>query len=75
MTSREERARALAEVRHSTALEGGEASGEARELQERWVAGEFDAAELVRRTAALHGVDQDEPGRASLIGAPRVLPK
>jgi hypothetical protein len=55
----EQRARALANVRHSTALEGRESSAEARTLQDRWVAGEFDADELLRRTAALYDVDVD----------------
>ena len=46
----------VAQVRHSTEMEGGRSGPEARELQERYMAGEFDAAELRRRTRELHGL-------------------
>lgn len=59
-STREERAAAVAEARHSTEMEGGRSGPAARELQDRYVNGEFDVDELGRRTRVLYGL---EPGR------------
>ncbi|HEY3561804.1 MAG TPA: hypothetical protein VGL05_30270 [Kribbella sp.] len=53
---RDERAAAVASVRHSTELEGGRSTDAARALQDQWVKGDIDLDELGRRTRALHGL-------------------
>jgi uncharacterized membrane protein len=56
----EERGRREADalrIRHSTEMEGGRTSEAARAIQDMYVRGEIDEAELMRRTVALDGVD------------------
>ena len=48
------RRRLVAQVRHSTQLEGGRSGEQARTLQDAYVRGEFGASDLVARTRQLH---------------------
>ncbi|GAA2842539.1 antitoxin VbhA family protein [Kribbella solani] len=75
--TREERATAVASVRHSTELEGGRSTDAARALQDQWIDGRIDVDELGRRTRALHelptgktaGDDADERVVEELVQA------
>ncbi|MHA7304229.1 antitoxin VbhA family protein [Arthrobacter sp. TMN-49] len=49
-----ERQSALADIRHSTEMEGGRSSDQARALQGRWARGEIDADEMVELTKEIH---------------------
>ncbi|MFB6726756.1 antitoxin VbhA family protein [Kribbella sp. NPDC056345] len=60
-STREERAASIAEVRHSTALEGRRSTDAARALQDRYIDGEFGVDELVRRGQRLYGLPP-QPG-------------
>jgi uncharacterized membrane protein len=51
-----ERQKVLADVRHSSEMEGGRSSEAARELQERWARGKITADELVTLTKDLHRI-------------------
>lgn len=51
-----ERQKVLAGVRHSSEMEGGRSSEDARKLQERWARGEITANELVKQTKELHRI-------------------
>ena len=56
----EERARRAADalrIWHSTEMEGGRTSEAARAIQDLYVRGKIDEAELMRRTVALDGTD------------------
>jgi uncharacterized membrane protein len=48
-----ERQKVLADVRHSSEVEGGRSSEAARDLQESWARGEITVKELVEQTKAL----------------------
>ncbi|PPK91897.1 hypothetical protein CLV92_12016 [Kineococcus xinjiangensis] len=52
----ERRRRQVETVRASTELEGGRSDDEARAEQDRWVRGEIDVDELVRRARAQCGL-------------------
>jgi hypothetical protein len=67
----QERAAWITEARHSTELEGRQSSPAARELQDRYIAGEFDVDELRRRTQALYGLPP-QPGDSDYPGAGHV---
>lgn len=54
------RAAHVAQVRHSTEMEGGRSNDEARADQDAWVRGEISADELVARAIA-----KTEPGTTS----------
>ena len=54
---RAQRAADAARVRASTELEGGRSSDAARAIQDAYVRGEIDGDELVRRTKALHEIE------------------
>ena len=50
----EERRWSVAQVRHSSEMEGGGSGPEARALQDRWAKGEISGDDLVRLTRELH---------------------
>ncbi|MDJ0315769.1 antitoxin VbhA family protein [Arthrobacter antibioticus] len=43
----------MADIRHSTEMEGGRSSDQARAVQDRWARGEIDADEMVELTKEL----------------------
>ncbi len=48
------RAEQLRQIRHSTEMEGGRSSGEARADQDAWACGEMSIDELLERVKARH---------------------
>lgn len=48
----------LAEARHSTRLEGGESSPEAKALQDQWASGELTTEQLLQETLKLHNKEE-----------------
>lgn len=57
MTFQSDRAEDARRIRHSTEMEGGRTSDEARAIQDMYVRGEIDEEELMRRTFALDGTE------------------
>lgn len=54
---RDRREQMLADVRHSTAMEGGDSGPDAKAIQDAWARGEITLDEMIERTRKLTGAE------------------